>query len=149
MAIEAYKDLAIFEGLSDAQVESVLTLAEEKHFKKGEFVFQEGQSASHFYVLVSGKVRIQVLLSSRPENLGISILSIPGTLVGWSGLIKGTAYTAAALCEENTELMAIDGAKFMAMLEADTDMGFIIMRKISETIGRRMRTLQQTVLSTL
>lgn len=148
MSIEAYKDLAIFEGLSVEQVDKILTLAEERHFKQGELIFKEGQSATHFYILVSGKVRIQVQLSSRPENLGISILSMRGTLVGWSGLVQPSSYTAAGLCEEDTELMAIDGAKFMTVLEADPVMGFIIMRKISETIGKRMRTLQQTVLST-
>jgi hypothetical protein len=37
----------------------------------------------------------------------------------------------------------------MAALEADAEMGFLVMRRIAETISDRLRNIQSVVLKTL
>jgi CRP-like cAMP-binding protein len=123
-------------------------LATLKNIPKGETLFREKENAKYVYILLKGKVRIQVQLSSKPKNVAITVLTQPGQLIGWSGLVPEQHYTAAAICQEDTELIAIEGTKFMSALERDPVMGFKVMRKISEVISSRLRNIQRNVLKT-
>jgi CRP-like cAMP-binding protein len=138
----------IFQGLSREQLEIIANLTESKKISKGEALFQEKEDAKHIFILLKGKVRIQVQLSSKPETVAITVLTQPGQLIGWSGLVPDQYYTAAAICQEDTKLLAIEGARLMSALEKDPVMGFKVMRRISEVISSRLRNIQRTVLKT-
>jgi CRP-like cAMP-binding protein len=148
-APEKIQDFKLFEGLSKEQLKTIADLTELKQIPDGETLFREKDPANNLYILLKGKVRIQVQLTSKPETIAITILSQPGQLIGWSGLVPNQHYTAAAICLEDSQMLAIEGTKLMNALEKDCDMGFKIMRKISEVISDRLRNIQQIVLKTL
>jgi CRP/FNR family transcriptional regulator len=139
----------VFSGLNEEQLKPIAELAEVMKFKEGKAVFEEGKEAAYMFVLVKGKVRIQVQLTSSPENIALSVLSKPGTLIGWSGMLPGQSYTAAAICLEDTELLAFDGQALIKVLEKDCYTGFMVFRKISEVISGRVRNIQRVVLKTI
>ena len=146
--IKHIEKLDIFKGLSKEELETIAGLTEMVKVPKGEALFQEKDDAKHIYILLKGKVRIQVQLSSKPETVAITVLTQTGQLIGWSGLMPEQYYTAAAICQEDSELLAIEGVKLMSTLEKDPVMGFKVMRKISEVISSRLRNIQRTVLKT-
>ncbi|MBN2302914.1 MAG: cyclic nucleotide-binding domain-containing protein [Anaerolineae bacterium] len=139
----------LFSGLNEQQLASICALCSEITYEAGAILFEEGTAATQVYVLLEGKVGIQVQLSSRPERLTTSLLSQFGQLVGWSGFMPPNIYTATAVCQDNTRLLVLDGAAFMAVLEADPAMGFVIMRRIAGIISGRLRNIQRFVLKTL
>jgi toluene monooxygenase system ferredoxin subunit len=141
--------LELFTGLTEAQLAVLAGLAEEVTCPAGETLFEEGASASRLYVLLEGKVSIQVQLSSRPERITVASLSQPGQLVGWSGTVHPNNYTASATCQSDSRLLSFDGQAFMQALEADHTMGFLVMRRISEVVSGRLRNIQRVVLKTL
>ena len=145
----ALKSLDLLEGLTENQLSSLETFTDVVDFKKGEKLFQVGQPATQVFFLLQGKVGIQVQLSSRPETVSLVVLGSAGQLVGWSGMIEGSHYTATGVCLEDSRLLALDGKQFMSLLEAHPEAGFAVMRRISFVISERMRNLQSVVLKTM
>ncbi|NIV14465.1 MAG: cyclic nucleotide-binding domain-containing protein [Aliifodinibius sp.] len=146
---EKIRSIALLESLTDAQFGEVETYSKVVNFSKGERLFQVGHEAEHIYILLDGKVSIQVQLSSRPENMSIVVLQKPGQLVGWSGLMGGSHYTANGVCLEDSQLLQIKGQKFMQTLENNPESGFSVMREIAMVISQRLRNLQSVVLKTI
>ena len=146
--IKQIEKLDVFKGLSKEELGIIADLTELKKVPNGESLFQEKDDARHIYILIKGKVRLQVQLTSKPETVAINVLTQTGQLIGWSGLVPGQHYTAAAICQEDSELLEIEGKRFMDVLEKNPVMGFKVMRKISELISSRLRNIQRTLLKT-
>lgn len=139
----------LFEGLADHQLERFAALASEVAYNAGDTIFEEGAEACCLYVLLDGKVKIHTQLTSRPENISMAVLNQPGQVIGWSGFLAEARYTGSATCLEDSCLLEFDGAAFMALLEADPALGFVIMRRLADVISSRLRNIQRFVLKTL
>lgn len=139
----------LFSGMTAEQFEQLALATELVEKKKDEVLFHVGEEAKDIFILLEGKVSIQVKLSSRPETVGIVVLQNSGQLVGWSGLFDGSYYTARAICLEDSKLMQVNGKKLMEVLESDKAAGFEVMREISKVISTRIRNLQSVVLKTI
>jgi len=146
---EIIRSIGIFGSLTDEQLEMMQAYSEVVNFGNGEKLFQVGHSAKNLYVLLEGKVSIQVQLSSRPENMSIVVLQKPGQLVGWSGLMGGAHYSASGVCLEDSRLLKIDGEQFLQTLEKYPEAGFSVMFEIAAVISQRLRNLQSVVLKTI
>jgi CRP-like cAMP-binding protein len=141
--------IGLFEGLTDDQLARFAALASEVAYDSGETIFEEGAEACCLYLLLEGKVKIHTHLTSRPERISIAVLNQPGQIIGWSGFLAETRYTASATCQETSCLLEFDGAAFMQLLETDPALGFVIMRRLTEVISSRLRNIQRFVLKTL
>jgi CRP/FNR family cyclic AMP-dependent transcriptional regulator len=139
----------LFADLTEEQLTPLAGLAREVHCAQGEYLFRQGSAATSLYLLMDGKVSIQVGLTSHPQVITVTTLSQPGQLVGWSGVVQPKDYTASAICQANSHLLTFDGQAFMHALEQDPAMGFIIMRRVANVISGRLRNIQQIVLKTL
>jgi CRP-like cAMP-binding protein len=143
------KSIALLESLTDEQIEEMEGYSEVVNFKKGEKLFQVGHMAKNIFILLDGKVSIQVQLSSRPENMSIVVLQKLGQLVGWSGLMGGSHYTANGVCLEDSQLLKIDGQQFLQTLDNNPETGLSVMYAIAAVISQRLRNLQSVVLKTI
>jgi CRP-like cAMP-binding protein len=139
----------MFANLPAEKLQVFAALAEETTCAKDSTLFEEGDSADKLYILVEGKVLIKVHLAARSEQVCIAVLNHPGQLIGWSGFMTASRYTATASCSEDTRLIALDGGAFVKALEADPITGFAVMRHIGEVISGRLRNIQRLVLKTL
>lgn len=128
-----------FEGLSDEQLATIADQCEEVSCRQGEVLFREGHKAKRLYVLVEGEIQISIQLSSRPERLTMSVVDEPGQVFGWPALVAPYQYTASALCETDGRLLALDGQALMQVLIQDPAMGFLIVQRLVEVIGARLR----------
>ena len=146
---EIIRSIALLESLTDQQIATMEAYTEVVSCKKGEKLFQVGQLAKNIFILLEGKVSIQVLLSSRPENMSIVVLQKNGQLVGWSGLMNESHYTATGVCLEDSQLLKINGQKFLQTLEQNPSIGFNVMVEITKVISQRLRNLQSVVLKTI
>ncbi len=139
----------LFAGLPDDYLAQFAALADEVTCAAGGALFREGEEASRLYILLSGKVNVQVQPTALTYPLTIVSLSTFGQLVGWSGFMPPNYYTASAICQEDSHLLAFDGSAFNRLLEENRELGFTIMRRIAEVISQRLRTIQSVVLKTL
>jgi toluene monooxygenase system ferredoxin subunit len=79
----------------------------------------------------------------------IVLLGRKGQLIGWSGLLGKSHYTASGICLEDSKLVRINGAEFMQVLEEDKDAGFAVLTEIIKVVSNRLRNLQSVVLKTM
>lgn len=138
-----------FEGLSDRQLASIAELCEEVSCQQGEILFFEGHQAEDLFVLLEGEIDIFIRLSSRPERVTMSVISEPGQIFGWSGLVAPYYYTASALCETDTRALAINGQALIKVLEQEPAMGSIVFQRLTEVISTRLRHTRMALLKTM
>ena len=139
----------LFSGLPEVSLGRLAVHAEDVRCSAGNTLFHEGDEATHFYVLIKGEIDLRVHLSSRPEYVTVASLQHAGEALGWSGLVPPHHYTASAVCQKDTRLLAFRGAAFMAELENDPEAGFIVMRRVAEIIASRLRNARMALLRTL
>ncbi|HQE16973.1 MAG TPA: cyclic nucleotide-binding domain-containing protein [Aggregatilineales bacterium] len=140
--------ISLFRDLSEEHQAAIARLAREVTCSEGDVLFREGDVGTQLYILLEGRVSIQVKLSSRPESLAVASLSQYGQLVGWSGLIHAN-YTASAVCDTDSRLLIIDANELSALLRENPEAGFPVMEQVAITISERLRNIQRVVLKTL
>jgi CRP-like cAMP-binding protein len=139
----------LFKGLSESLLVEIAALSEEVSLKQGEFIFREGEKADKLHFLLNGSVALRVKLTSRPESVTVSFVSMPYQSFGWSGIVAPNHYTSSAECDEDSNLLIIPAVPFMKLLEANPESGFKVMQRIAETIADRLRNSRQALIKTM
>jgi CRP-like cAMP-binding protein len=147
--VEALRNVELFEGASDELLAKVAEIAEEKTFVLGEMIFQEGEKAEWVYVLLEGKVRISIDLTSKPTYITVAMIEKPQWAFGWSGIVAPYRYTASATCDVETRVLAIPGIKLEEILDEEPECGCHVMKKLTELISSRLRNSRMTLLRTM
>jgi CRP/FNR family cyclic AMP-dependent transcriptional regulator len=136
VSIEDLKKIDVLDNLTDPMLENMRPLTQLQLFGDGATIFQEGQEAEYFYMLLKGKVLLEV---EAAEDVTISLGAVkPGYSFGWSALLPGSVYTAYAMCVEPCEVMSIQGNKFRELLEQDHTIGYRFMEAVVRALKRRL-----------
>lgn len=143
------QEIELLRGLTEDQMSALEDIVEVTEQAKGSKLFKVGEEAHNIFILLEGKASIQVPLSSRPEMVSIVILGKMGQLIGWSGLMGPSHYTADAICLEDSKFLRVDGVAFTKVLERDCAAGFKVLQGIISVISERLRNLQRVVLKTM
>lgn len=139
----------LFKGLPESLLTEIAALSEEISAKQGDFIFREGERADKLHFLLNGSVALRVKLTSRPESITVSFVSMPYQSFGWSGIVAPNHYTSSAECDEDSTLMIIPANPFMKLLEANPESGFKVIQRIAEIIADRLRNSRQALLKTM
>ena len=146
---DALSRFDLFNGLSESLLTEIAALSEEVSVKQGEFIFREGEKADKLHFLLNGSVALRVKLTSRPESVTVSFVSMSYQSFGWSGIVAPNHYTSSAECDEDSNLLIIPAVPFMKLLEANPESGFKVMQRIAETIADRLRNSRQALIKTM
>jgi len=147
--IEVLRNVDLFEDASEELLEKVAGISEEKTFALGEMVFEEGEKAEWVYVLLEGKIRISIDLTSKPAYITVAMISEPNWAFGWSGVVSPYRYTASATCDAETRVLAIPGIQFEEIMLSESECGCKVMKKLTELISSRLRNSRMTLLRTM
>lgn len=139
----------LFNGLPESLLKEIAVISTEVPMKKGDFVFREGEKADKLHFLIKGSIALRVNLTSRPESITVSFVSMPYQSFGWSGVVPPYHYTSSAECDEDSDLLIIPSAPFMKMLEQNPEAGFKVMQRITVIIADRLRNSRQALLKTI
>jgi CRP-like cAMP-binding protein len=80
MLIDDLRGVFLFDGLSDEQLHELIAAGDEVHFERGDVLFQEGEAADFWWVLVKG--RVELLRRTRWEESVAGVMDRPGV---WAG----------------------------------------------------------------
>ena len=80
MLIDDLRGVFLFAGLSDEQLHELIAAGDEVHFDSGDVLFQEGEAADFWWVLVKG--RVELLRRTRWEESVAGVMDRPGV---WAG----------------------------------------------------------------
>ena len=113
--IKHFQKLRLFSGLKTKELEEIANYFHEKGFKKGEYIFFEGDEEPGIYIVLEGIVK---LTKETAEGKTVIVrLATAGDVFGWFvlGESKPTStYTAQTLTD--TKVLYISNADFLRLL---------------------------------
>jgi CRP-like cAMP-binding protein len=130
-----------FMGMGKQFTMEVLDIAEKLYQIEGAVLFQEGDPAKHFFVLLKGRVR----LSLGETGPVIYMVRKPGEIIGWSGLIGRDRYSASGECMEETNLLKFDRDVFLEILKKYPQNEAQLFKRLAEMLGNRLIELYPTI----
>ena len=135
--VQDVKRARLFEALSDEQFEAVIQAGQEESFEPGEQIFEHGQKAGTFYVLLDGSVSLTIR-AHEEIDLMAETLDKPGTPFGSASLIEPHVYNVTAKSMGSTKALAIDLARLQEIMKGDPFIGFEIVRELARIYLNRL-----------
>jgi len=115
-----------------------------KVFQPGELLGHEGEKADYFYIIREGKIAIQIF---PPGGNAITVQTIgKNDIVGWSWLFPPYQWHFDIKAIETTQTIALDGQCLRNKCEEDHDLGYILMKKFSQIMVRRLHATRMQML---
>jgi CRP/FNR family cyclic AMP-dependent transcriptional regulator len=128
------KQKDIFRAMDKGFVKAIMHIAEPESCKEGDVLFQEGDQADHFYVLLKGRIK----LSLGQTGQVVYVVSNAGEAFGWSSLIGRETYSASAECVVPAKLLKFERQKLQKAVETDPANGIVFFKRIAEILGNRL-----------
>jgi len=133
---EVLKDVILFKGMSDSELEVVSKKVFFKPYKKGSTLFVEGMPGEVLYIVAEGSV--DIIKKTKDGDKVIANLG-KGEIVGEMSLIDSGARTATGKTGEDSKLIVITKNSFMEMLDSDPAITSKILMALLRIINRRLR----------
>jgi len=127
----------LFSGLPADQLGNIAQIALDRHFKKGEIIFSEGDEGEGFFIVTEGKVKIFKVSSDGKEQI-LHIFG-PGEPFGEVPVFSGQAFPANAEAIAESRLLFFPRAAFVELVTANPSLALNMLAVLS------MRLRQFTV----
>ncbi len=141
ITIEDLRQCEVFSGLTDDELTEILAFCREETYAKETRIFNEGDVADTFYILLDGKVRLEYEICPQPDYCQDAriLLDKPGDFMGWSSLVKPRRLTAYGVCVTDIRVVTIDGKRLNELMERDSHIGFVIVKELAGLINNRLK----------
>lgn len=133
-----------FAGLQESYLELVSGCAKNGHFRAGEYLFREGESADWFYLIRQGRAALQ--LSAPGRNAVVCQTVGEGELTGVSWLIPPYRWTYDARAMEDIRAIVINARCLRDKCEADHDLGYEMMKRFMPILIERLQATRLQIL---
>lgn len=128
---------AFFADLTAEQLTALSPLFRVQSYPQGSAIYNLGDRAADFYILVDGLVRFTLGRGDRQASGGEVIPS--GQVFSWSAVVEGAQRRiATAFCITPCKVPAIDGNEFLRAMDRDHSMGYYIMRQVTFLISSEL-----------
>ena len=139
--IDILKSSELFGALEKEHLEKVSVLCREEGYQEGVMIFKAGDEATDLYVLIDGRVALEVEVRPVPDRPAIPIaveVVTKGRSFGWSAVVEPNVYTLSARCITNCALLAIKGDMLRKVMADDTGLGFELMKHLARLARLRL-----------
>lgn len=127
---------AFFAGLAPKAIDFLAEHVAPRQVHKDQVLFQHGEPASHFYLVCSGTISVEVPAIEGP-TLELQKLG-PAAIVGWSWMIPPYRWHFQARADSATEVLEFDGRAILAHCEQEPTFGFQLMKRFSTLMSERL-----------
>lgn len=135
----------LFKGLEDRYLDLLVGCASNVRFEEGEFIFRQGEDASHFYLIRRGRVSVEMFATGRGP---ITVQTLEeGEVLGWSWLIPPYRWMFDARATNLTSAIALDGKCLRTKSEEDHDLGYELLKRFSQVIEGRLNATRLQLLN--
>ena len=125
----------LFASLTEAEMSALLVHVGDRHFRRGELLFTEGDACTGLFLVASGKIRIFKMSSGGREQM----LSIegPGSSFAELPVFDGGSYPASASALEDTDVLFVSRKDFQNFCRQHPEVAL----KVLAVVGSRLRRL--------
>jgi thioredoxin reductase (NADPH) len=114
-----------FPTLEPAQIARIRANARERSFGAGEILFEQGEAAIRFFVILEGSVEVV-----HPYDAGEHLITVhePGSFTGELTVLAGTRSLVRGRARTAGRALELDRADLRAAIAADAELSEIVMR---------------------
>lgn len=134
----------LFRGLEARLGTLISGCARHTRFAPGAELLHEGAPADEFYLLRHGRVALEILEPGLPP-VPFTTLG-PGEIVGASWLVPPYRWTFDARAIEATRAIGVDARCLRAKCDADHDLGYELLKRVSAMLIRRLHATRLQLL---
>jgi len=121
-----------FPGISQLEIDELLSRAEMKNYTQGTILCQEGNEESTFYILLDGKVDVTKMINNSEQRYLKSLAA--GDFFGEMGLIHNAPRAATVLAASPVTVLEIDKENFDRVLQRSSSVSMAMVREISSRL---------------
>jgi CRP-like cAMP-binding protein len=131
-------------GLDDNYIDLLTGCAKNVRFDADEMIFREGDDAAWFYLIREGSVALDIVARSH-EPITLQTLS-EGDVLGVSWLTPPYRWLFDGRARTAVRAIALDARCLRGKCEADHDLGYHLMRHVSELLVRRLQAARMQLM---
>lgn len=130
------KQADLFWGMDTDFISGLMNVASKETHDDGSVLFSEGNPATRFYVMLRGRVRVDI----GDDHLISYTVGHAGEAFGWSGLLERERFASTATCLEPTILLSFDVKDIQRLCEDNPVNGMMLYKKLAGILGDRLIT---------
>jgi CRP-like cAMP-binding protein len=132
------------QGLDPAMVSLLVGCASNVRYDADEALFEEGDEATQFFIIRSGKVAIEMNV---PGRGAVTIQTIgEGEILGSSWLLPPYLCRFTARATELSRAIALDGTCLRTKCESDANLGYQLMKRFAHILEDRLESMRLQLL---
>ncbi len=132
------KRVELFNGLDDLQLDKLIAISEKQSYNRGEIIFKQDDEGDAIYIITQGQVEVQI--ENQDGVRSPTIYLGTGQIFGEMALIdQGKRSATIVTVEDNTTIYQIATDTFAALCQADTALGYTMMRSIVQDLSFKLR----------
>jgi len=128
--------LGFMAELPEHALDECAAVAHLANFAAGTLIFEEGAANPFLYVVVDGRVGLDMQVPGRGR---VRVLSLgTGEMLAWSALLGGGTMTVSAVALQETQAVALPGARLLEICGAHHEAGFHVMERMASALAQRL-----------
>jgi len=131
--LKTLRKMPLFQHLSYVELVEVLNVSEVKSYKKGDYIFQDGEVGDEMYVVLEGKVSIH------KNDVRLAKLGAGGHF-GEMAILDECARSADVRADRETRVVAIHRRPLFALMRRDKEIAVKLLWCFLQVLNRRLRT---------
>jgi CRP-like cAMP-binding protein len=131
--VEILRKVALFEGLSDQELEAVAHAAKERRFDTGDHLVMEGEGGVGFFVVAEGAARVE----AHGRRLGA--ITAGGSFGEVALLDDAGRRSASVVAESPMRVFGLTAWQFTPLMEQHPSIAI----KIAKMLARRLREAEE------
>lgn len=135
----------LFAGLSPPQLQRVMTSAHVVEAESGEMLFDRGQPAKHFYIVLEGQVNL-VLYSKAGEEKIVDILGPGQSFAEAVMFMSGPMYPVSAVAAGACRIARFSSTEYVNLLRESPETCLRMLGHLSQRLHMRIREIEYLTL---
>ena len=127
--LEIVKGQPLFSGLPDDVLARLVENSQPRTYAKGRMIFQRGDQANFFYVILGGWVK--VFRQTPDGDEALLCLFSRGDMFAEAAAFMGTGYPASAEVVEESRILALDSRRVISTVQEDPSIALNMLASMS------------------
>ena len=127
------KKIPLFSDFPTSTLRKILLLCSKVTLEAGEILCKEGAASDSMYILLSGKLQVNI----RSSDVPVATID-PVSSIGEMGVFTGETRSATVIATQKSALFSLNKGSLNIFISKDPDFGVRIMSKVIKTLSERI-----------
>ncbi len=141
------RGLPLFSGLPEGPLDELAALCGRRSLPEGERLFEEGETGSDVFVVISGIVRISKRVAIGGERTLATLEA--GAMFGEAAIIDQEERSASASARTDVELLVLPADPMREWLIVNASMGVMVLGRLGSMMLERLRNTNSLLRETV